>query len=156
MTRVAALSDVQIDEPAVSARPDELPLAHQALEQITAGVRGRARTWTHLCYGEFGPVLDAIFRLPVDGLLLELSNSDLDLLEELRRLPKDKLLGAGVIDVHRRQVEDVADVRRRIGRLREVVPGDRLWINPDCGLKTRTEEEARAKLAAMMEAVRAT
>lgn len=151
----AGATDIQVDEPAISARPEELPLAARALGIVTAGLRGRARTWTHLCYGEFAPVIDEIFALPVDGLLLELSNSGLDLCRALRRFPADKLLGAGVIDVHTRSVETAAEVRARIEAILEVVPAERLWINPDCGLKTRTADEARGKLAAMMEAVRA-
>jgi 5-methyltetrahydropteroyltriglutamate--homocysteine methyltransferase len=113
------------------------------------------RTWTHICYGDFAPVLGQIFALPVDGLLLELTNSGFDLLDALKALPKDKILGAGVVDVHTRRVESAGEVRERIERVLRVVPAERVWINPDCGLKTRTPEEARAKLEAMMEAVRA-
>jgi len=151
----AGAKDIQVDEPAISARPEELPLAARALGVVTSGLRGKVRTWTHLCYGEFGPVADQVFALPVDGLLLELSNSGLDLLDALRRLPSDKMLGAGVLDVHTRSVETADEVRARIEKVLEAVPADRVWLNPDCGLKTRTPDEARAKLAAMMEAVRA-
>ncbi len=150
----AGAKDIQIDEPAISARPGELPLAARALGVVTGGLRGNTRTWTHICYGEFAPVLDRIFALPVDGLLLELSNSEFDLLEGLARLPADKILGAGVLDVHTHRIETAADVRARIERVLEVVPAERVWINPDCGLKTRTLDEARGKLAAMVEAVR--
>jgi 5-methyltetrahydropteroyltriglutamate--homocysteine methyltransferase len=151
----AGAKDIQIDEPAVSARPGELALAHRALDRVTADLRGKVRTWTHICYGEFGPVLDGIFGLPVDGLLLELSNSGFDLLDGLRRLPQDKILGAGVLDVHTRRIETASEVRQRIETVLRVVPAERVWINPDCGLKTRTGDEAKAKLEAMMEAVRA-
>lgn len=150
----AGAKDIQIDEPAVTARPGELPLAAKALGIVTAGLRGRVRTWTHICYGEFAPVVDQILTLPVDGLLLELTNSGFDLLEALRALPEDKLLGAGVVDVHTRRIETPAEVRERIERVLRVVPAERVWINPDCGLKTRTADEAKAKLASMMEAVR--
>jgi len=67
-------------------------------------------------------VLDGIFGLPVDGLLLELSNSGLDLLDGLRRLPADKILGAGVLDVHTRVVETPDQVRERIEKVLEAVP----------------------------------
>lgn len=150
----AGVQELQIDEPAVSARPGEIPLASRALEVVAGGIRGRARVWTHLCYGEFLPVIDRIFALPVDGLLLELSNSDLDLLEALRGFPPEKVLGAGVLDVHTHAVEAPATVRARIERVLESVRRESVAVNPDCGLKTRTPEEARAKLAAMMEAVR--
>ena len=151
----AGAMDIQIDEPAVSARPGELPLAARALAIVTKAIRGKVRTWTHICYGEFAPVLDQIFALPVDGLLLELSNSEFDLLDAFGRLPSDKLLGAGVVDVHTHRIESAAQVRERIERVLRVVPAERVWINPDCGLKTRTLDEARGKLEAMMEAVRA-
>ena len=151
----AGAREIQIDEPAVSARPGELPLAARALGIVTEALRGKARTWTHICYGDFAPVLEQIFALPVDGLLLELSNSGFDLLDGFARFPSDKLLGAGVIDVHTHRIESVSEVRERIERVLRVVPAERVWINPDCGLKTRSVEEARGKLAAMMEAVRA-
>lgn len=151
----AGAKDIQIDEPAISVRQDELPLATKALGIVTSKVRGKVRTWTHICYGEFQPVLDQILALPVDGFLLELSNSNFDLLDGLKRLPKDRILGAGVLDVHTRVVESVDQVRERIERVLAAVPPERVWLNPDCGLKTRTLDEARAKLAAMMEAVRA-
>jgi 5-methyltetrahydropteroyltriglutamate--homocysteine methyltransferase len=138
----------------VSARSGELPLASKALGIVTAGLRGRVRTWTHICYGEFEPVLDAIFALPVDGFLLELSNSGFDLLAGLKRLPQDKILGAGVLDVHSHRIENANEVRERIEKIVRVVPAERVWINPDCGLKTRTEAEARGKLESMMAAVR--
>jgi len=151
----AGAAEIQIDEPAVSARPEELALVHRALEEVTAGIRGRARTWCHICYGEFGPVMDQILALPVDGFLLELSNSDFDQLDSLKRLPEGKLLGAGVVDVHTHVVETPEEVGQRIDRVLEVLPPERVWINPDCGLKTRTLDEARQKLAAMVKSVRA-
>ncbi len=151
----AGAKDIQIDEPAVSVRHDELPLATRALGIVTGNLRGKARTWTHICYGEFQPVLDQILALPVDGFLLELSNSGFDLLDGLKRLPSDKILGAGVLDVHSHVVESSDQVRERIERVLDVLPPERVWLNPDCGLKTRTQEEARGKLVAMMEAVRA-
>jgi 5-methyltetrahydropteroyltriglutamate--homocysteine methyltransferase len=151
----AGAKDIQIDEPAISARPDELALATRALDRVTSGLNGRARTWTHICYGEFLPVLDQIVRLPVDGFLLELSNSGFDMLEPLgRALPKDKLLGAGVLDSHSHVVEEVAEIEARIERVLAVVPAERVFINPDCGLKTRTPQETEGKLKAMVDAVR--
>lgn len=150
----AGVRDLQIDEPAISVRPAELALASQGLRVVTASVRGRARLWTHICYGKFEPVLREIFALPVDGLLMELSNSEFDLLDAFRDLPEDKILGAGVIDVHDHAVEPAEMVHERIARVLEVVPPERVWINPDCGLKTRTPDEVRGKLAAMVAATR--
>ena len=151
----AGARDIQIDEPAISARPEELPLASKALSIVTTKLRGKARTWGHICYGDFHPVLEQIAVLPVDGLLLELANSEFDVLEALgRSLPSDKILGAGVLDVHSHVVETPEEVRARIERILEVLPADRIWLNPDCGLKTRTMEEARAKLTSLVLAAR--
>lgn len=151
---VAGATEIQIDEPALSARPAELPLGARALELVTGGLRPAARVWCHICYGDFGPVIDSLLALPVDGLLLELSNSGFDMLDALRDLPENKLLGAGVIDSHDHRVESIDEVRRRIERVLEAVSAERVWINPDCGLKTRTSGEARGKLSAMVAAVR--
>jgi len=151
----AGVRDLQIDEPAISVRPDELDLATRALATVTAGLDPRVRTWTHICYGEFGPVMERILELPVNGLLLELSNSGFDMLSALGGLPEGKLLGAGVVDVHTKTIETSEQIRERIERVLDVLPPERVWINPDCGLKTRTPEEARAKLVAMVGATRA-
>jgi 5-methyltetrahydropteroyltriglutamate--homocysteine methyltransferase len=151
----AGVRDLQIDEPAISVRADELDLASRALGAVTEGLDSRVRTWTHVCYGEFGPVMERILELPVKGLMLELSNSEFDMLEALGGLPDDKLLGAGVVDVHTHDVESADAIRSRIERVLDVLPPERVWINPDCGLKTRTAEQAKAKLQAMVEATRA-
>jgi 5-methyltetrahydropteroyltriglutamate--homocysteine methyltransferase len=150
----AGVRDLQIDEPAISVRPHELDLATRALGAVTENLGSKVRTWTHICYGEFGPVMERILELPVDGLLLELSNSGFDMLARLGGLPDGKLLGAGVVDVHDHVVESADEIRARIDRVLEVLPPERVWINPDCGLKTRTLEEARQKLTAMVEATR--
>ena len=151
----AGVRDLQIDEPAISVRPDELDLATRALDMVTADLDPRVRTWTHICYGEFGPVMERILELPVVGLLLELSNSGFDMLTALGGLPEGKLLGAGVVDVHSKTVETSQQIRERIEHVLDVLPPERVWINPDCGLKTRAPEESRAKLAAMVAATRA-
>ncbi len=143
---------VQIDEPAVSVRPDEIDLAIRAMGAVTEGLR--AHTITHVCYGDFPAIYPRLLDLPVDQFTLELSNSDLGLLELFKTAPFTKELGAGVLDVHSHAIESVEVVRERIRAALAVVPADRLFINPDCGLKTRTPGEAQAKLAAMVEATR--
>ena len=141
---------VQIDEPAVSVRPDEIDLAIRAMARVTAGLR--ARTITHICYGDFPAIYPRLLDLPVDQFTLELSNSDLGLLDLFKTAPFTKELGAGVLDVHRHTIEPVEVVKERIAAALSVVPASRLYVNPDCGLKTRTPDEARAKIQNMVAA----
>lgn len=147
----AGATEIEIDEPAISARPEETALAAEALGRVTAPLRGKARTWTHICYGQLLPLIEQLFALPVDGLLLELSHAGDDLLEALSDLPADKLLGAGVIDVQSPVVEEAEAVRARVERLLRRVPADRLWLAPDAALRTLSAEQAEAKLRSMIE-----
>lgn len=141
---------LQIDEPAVSVRPDEIDLAIRAMHRVTDGLR--ARTITHICYGDFAPIYPRLLDLPVEQFTLELSNSSLGLLELFRSSPFTKELGAGVLDVHHHAIEPIEVVKDRILAALQVVPPSRLSINPDCGLKTRSPEEAEAKLRTMVAA----
>jgi 5-methyltetrahydropteroyltriglutamate--homocysteine methyltransferase len=143
---------IQIDEPAISTRPEEMDLASRALGIVTEGLK--AHTITHICYGNFDLVYDHLVNLPVDNLDLELANSNFDLLEMFCQHPTDKALSMGVTDVHTHVVEPVEQIKERIKRGLEVFSSDRLYIDPDCGLKTRTWEESLGKLRNMMTAVR--
>lgn len=142
---------IQIDEPAVSTRPEEMELASRALGIVTKGLD--CTVITHMCYGDFAAVFDRLIALPVHVLDLEMANSNYDLLELFRKHPTDKILSMGVIDVHTRRIETVDQVKAGIRKGLEVFPPERLWIDPDCGLKTRTTEEALAKLRVMVTAV---
>ena len=145
---------VQVDEPAASTRPDEMELVSEGLAIVTNGLG--AKTITHVCYGDFARVFHQIASLPVDQLDLEMTNSDFDLLELIRQ-NKDgfqKELAMGAVDVHSHVIESVDQVKASIKRGLEVLPPERLYIDPDCGLKTRTLEEAEAKLTVVVEAVR--
>jgi len=144
---------VQIDEPALSVRPDELGFAVEALHAVVDGLE--AYYIVHACFGAFETIYPGLLDLPVDNLDLAISHSALDLLALFERHPFTKDLSLGVLDVHSHAVESVAEVRARIRRGTAVLPPERIWIDPDCGLKTRTVEETRAKLEAMMTAVRA-
>jgi 5-methyltetrahydropteroyltriglutamate--homocysteine methyltransferase len=145
---------VQVDEPAASTRPEEMELVSEALGIVTRGLD--AKTITHICYGDFARVFDHIARLPVDQIDLEMANSDYDLLGMIRehRDDFDKDLAMGVVDVHTHVVESLDAVKAGIKKGLAVLPPDRLYIDPDCGLKTRTWDEAEAKLRVMTQAVR--
>jgi 5-methyltetrahydropteroyltriglutamate--homocysteine methyltransferase len=145
---------VQVDEPAASTRPEEMDLVLGALGTVTRGLG--AKTMTHVCYGDFAQVFEHIAKLPVDQIDLEMANSDYDLLEVIRqhRDEFDKELAMGVVDVHTHVVESLDAVKAGIKKGLEVLPPERLYIDPDCGLKTRTWDEAEAKLRVMTQAVR--
>ena len=150
----AGASFVQLDEPAASTRPEEMDLVSEALGIITEGLG--AKTITHVCYGDFARVFHQIASLPVDQLDLEMANSGYDLLELIRQHGDEfqRELAMGVVDVHSHVTETVEDVKAGIKKGLEVLPPERLYIDPDCGLKTRTWQEAEAKLRVMVQAVR--
>lgn len=143
---------IQIDEPAVSTRPEEMELASRALGIVTQGLS--AYTLTHICYGDFASVFDQLTGLPVQNLDLETANSGYDILELFRTHASDKALSLGVTDVHSHVIESVDQVKEGIRKGLEVFAPDHLYVTPDCGLKTRTREEAMAKLKVMVEATR--
>ncbi|HLC30848.1 MAG TPA: methionine synthase [Dehalococcoidia bacterium] len=143
---------IQIDEPALSTRPEEMELGSRALGIVTQGLS--AHTITHICYGDFAKVFDQLVGLPVDQIDLELANSDYDLLESFRGADFQKAIGLGVIDVHSHEIEKVEDIKRGIRLALEVLRPEQIYVDPDCGLKTRTVEEAQAKLRVMVQATR--
>lgn len=143
---------IQIDEPAISTRPDEIDLAIEALGIVTKDLH--AKTITHICYGDFAAIYPKMLELPVDQFDLEMTNSDFALLELFRKYGFTKEIGLGVLDVHTHTIESKEQVKQSILRALEVIPAERIYVDPDCGLKTRTPAEAEAKLKAMVEAVR--
>jgi len=143
---------IQVDEPAATTRFDEMDLVSRGLSIVTQGLK--AKTVTHFCYGDFARVFQQIVDLPVGQLDIETANSDYDLLELFRGKQFDKELAIGVLDVHSHRIETVEEVVAGIRRALEVVPPERLYIDPDCGLKTRTWDEAAAKLRVMVQGVR--
>ncbi|MCI0340253.1 MAG: hypothetical protein L0216_03745 [Planctomycetales bacterium] len=144
---------IQIDEPAVSVRPDEIGLAIESFAATVDGIR--SHILTHICYGDFDAIYPRMLEIPAHQFDLELSNSGLDMLERFRRNPFTKEIGFGVLDVHTHEVETADQVKERLRRALEVFPLAAVYVNPDCGLKTRTTEESRAKLAAMVEGTKA-
>jgi len=144
---------IQIDEPALSTRKEDLQLAIDGMGVVTDGLK--AKTITHVCYGDFASVFPGFLEMPVVQFDLEAANSNYDILDlfKERGFPDDKELALGVLDVHRHQVESLDEVKAGIRRGLELLPPERLYIDPDCGLKTRPWDEAAAKLRVMMQAV---
>ena len=143
---------IQIDEPALSVRPEELPFAIEAMHLVTDGLP--AYFIIHACYGAFDVIYSQMLKLPVENLDLAISHSTLNLMEMFKRDPFTKDLSLGVLDVHSHEVEAPETVKARIEKALQLLPKESVWIDPDCGLKTRTIEEARGKLMSMVEAVK--
>jgi 5-methyltetrahydropteroyltriglutamate--homocysteine methyltransferase len=142
---------IQIDEPAASTRMDELDLVIEAMHVVTEPLS--AHTITHICYGDFHRAYPKMLDIPVDQVDLEFANSDFSLLKAFEERPFTKFIGLGVVDVHSHAIESVDEIADGIRRALEHVPAERMFVDPDCGLKTRTPEEARTKLTNISKAV---
>jgi 5-methyltetrahydropteroyltriglutamate--homocysteine methyltransferase len=144
---------IQIDEPAIHTRPEEdFELAVEAMEIVTRGLS--AYTITHVCYGDVPRIYPAMLRLAVNQIDLALKNEDFALLDTFRSPRFTKDIGAGVIDAHSHRAETPDEVADGIRRTLKVVPLKQVYISPDCGLKTRTIDEAVEKLTSMVAGTR--
>ncbi len=125
----------------------------KAVGVVTKGLK--AKTILHTCYGNYNEIFEYFNRLPVDQLDLEMSNSGLDLLDRFKREPLKKEIAFGVVDVHSHVIEPESLICDRIEKALTIFEPNKLYIDPDCGLKTRTVEEAQGKLRNMVAATRA-
>jgi len=141
---------IQIDEPALSVRAEELKVALDSMKVVTEGLD--AYFLTHVCYGAFEFIYPKMLEMPVENFDLELSNSELDLLKMFSKHKFTKDISFGVYDVHSHKVDPPEVIKRRIAKALEVLKPEQIWIDPDCGLKTRTVGEAIAQLTAMQQA----
>lgn len=147
---------IQIDEPAIHTRPEEdFQLAIEAMHETVKGID--AEFHTHICYGEVEKVYTEMIKLDVRQIHLAFKNTNFAYLDLIREFgyPEDKDLGLGVTDIHTRFIENVDEVKDGILRTLDLIPADRVWVYPDCGLKTRTVDESEAKLKVMVDAVEA-
>ena len=142
---------IQIDEPAISTRPEELDLAIQAMGVVTEGLT--ATTITHICYGDFAKIYPRMLDIPVDILDLELANSGYQLLEVFQQHPFGKKVSVGVVDVHNHVIESPEEVAEGLRRVLAQFSPEQVLVDPDCGLKTRTVEEAKEKLRVVQQGV---
>ncbi len=158
----AGLRMIQIDEAALR---EGLPLRRQewdnylswavgAFRLATAGVADATQIHTHMCYSEFNEIAEWIARLDADVISIEASRSKMELLEAFRRFAYPNEIGPGVYDIHSPRVPPAAEMVDLLERALRVVPAERLWVNPDCGLKTRAWPETLAALANLVEAAR--
>lgn len=143
---------IQIDEPAISVRVAELPLVLDAMKAVTEGQK--AYFITHICYGAFEHVYPRILDLAVDNLDLDMSLTADVRHPRIRKDPFRKDISYGISDVHSHVVESADRMLARAKKALEVIPKGQLWLDPDCGLKTRTVDEAKAKMTALVEAAK--
>jgi 5-methyltetrahydropteroyltriglutamate--homocysteine methyltransferase len=157
----AGIGIIQVDEPALregmpmrlGARADYLDWATDCFRLATAGVDDTTQIHTHMCYAEFGDILPAIVSLDADVISLEAARSGMGVLDNLTAVDLAGV-GPGVYDIHSPHVPTVEEMGALIDRALEVIPAERLWINPDCGLKTRGWEAVEPALRNMVAAAR--
>jgi 5-methyltetrahydropteroyltriglutamate--homocysteine methyltransferase len=159
----AGIAVIQIDEPAFR---EGLPLrradwshylewAARAFRISASGVRDETQIHTHMCYSEFNDILPSIAAMDADVITIETSRSQMELLRGFGEFAYPNEIGPGVYDIHSPRVPDANEMLALLRKAREVIPDDRLWVNPDCGLKTRGWEETRGALRHMVEAAKA-
>ena len=143
---------IQIDEPAIHARPEEIDIAIEAMGVVTQNLD--AKTISHICYGDFAAIYPKVLELPVDQLDLAMANYGYRWLELFNKDPFTKELAIGIVDVHSHETETVATAAEGIRKGLRHVSKERLLPHPDCGLKTRTVEESEEKCRVVVEATK--
>jgi 5-methyltetrahydropteroyltriglutamate--homocysteine methyltransferase len=158
----AGIKIIQIDEPALreglplraADRPVYLAWAVRAFRIAASGVRDDTQTHTHMCYAEFNDIIEAVAAMDADVITIETSRSDMELLDAFVNFKYPNEIGPGVYDIHSPRVPDTDEMVRLMRKARRVLPPEHLWVNPDCGLKTRGWPEVEAALANMVAAAR--
>ena len=143
---------IQIDEPAIHARPEELDIAIEAMGIVTQNLR--AKTISHICYGDFAAIYPQVLDLPVDQLDLAMANYGYRFLDLFDAHPFTKELAIGIVDVHSHEKETVDEAAEGIRKGLRYVTAEKLLPHPDCGLKTRTVEESIEKCRVVVEAAK--
>ena len=158
----AGIAAIQVDEPAlrellpldVDRHADYLNWSVGSFRLATSSVRPDTQIHTHLCYSEFGQIIDAIKGLDADVTSIEAARSKMEVVPELAEAGFDHGIGPGVWDIHAPRVPGTEELAELIGLAADAVPVSRLWVNPDCGLKTRGYEETKASLDNLVSATR--
>lgn len=158
----AGIAAIQVDEPALrellpldaDRHADYLNWSVGSFRLATSSVRPDTQIHTHLCYSEFGQIIDAIKGLDADVTSIEAARSKMEVVPELAEAGFDHGIGPGVWDIHAPRVPGTEELAELIGLAADAVPVSRLWVNPDCGLKTRGYEETKASLHNLVSATR--
>jgi 5-methyltetrahydropteroyltriglutamate--homocysteine methyltransferase len=159
----AGIAVIQVDEPAFreglplrrAAWDDYLRWAVDAFRLATSQVADHTQIHTHMCYSEFNDIIGAIADLDADVISIETARSRMELLDAFERFAYPNEIGPGVYDIHSPAVPDVAQMAALLTRAARVLPAERLWVNPDCGLKTRQWDEVRPALINLVAAAKA-
>ncbi|MDH5133345.1 MULTISPECIES: 5-methyltetrahydropteroyltriglutamate--homocysteine S-methyltransferase [unclassified Microbacterium] len=158
----AGIQVIQVDEPALrellplkqADQPAYLGWSVASFRLATGGAAAATQVHTHLCYSEFGVVIDAIRALDADVTSIEAARSRMEVVADIAEVGFDHGIGPGVYDIHSPRVPTVEEVESLLRRAVEEIPLRQLWVNPDCGLKTRGYAETTASLRNIVEATR--
>ncbi len=156
----AGIKVIQIDEPAIreglplrkSAWKAYLKWAVDAFRLSAAGVADQTQIHTHMCYSEFNDIIDSIAAMDADVITIETSRSQMELLDAFADFSYPNEIGPGVYDIHSPRVPTVDEIKSLLEKALQVIPARNLWVNPDCGLKTRKWPETEAALRNMISA----
>ena len=157
------ISIIQVDEAALREklplrksdwREDYLDWAIPAFRYVHSGVRPETQIHTHMCYSEFADIIKDIDDMDADVITFEASRSDLTILDVLKENNFRTEVGPGVYDIHSPRVPSKEEIIAAIGKMKERIPAEKLWVNPDCGLKTRGNEETVPSLKNLVNAAR--
>jgi len=158
----AGIRVIQVDEPALreglplrrAEQPGYLRWAVDAFRLVTAGVADATQIHTHMCYSEFNDILGAIREMDADVLAIESSRSQMELLGVFRRDGYPNAVGPGIWDIHSPRVPSAEEMADLLERACQVLRPEQVWVNPDCGLKTRAWAEVEPALRNMVAAAR--
>jgi 5-methyltetrahydropteroyltriglutamate--homocysteine methyltransferase len=158
----ANIKVIQIDEPAIREglplrkenRRDYLNWAVKAFKISSSGVKDETQIHTHMCYSEFNDIIEEIAAMDADVITIETSRSQMELLDVFAAFKYPNDIGPGVYDIHSPRVPSIEEMVALIIKAMKVIPAEQLWINPDCGLKTRHWEETKKALIEMVKAAK--
>ncbi|HEY8964827.1 MAG TPA: 5-methyltetrahydropteroyltriglutamate--homocysteine S-methyltransferase, partial [Candidatus Methylacidiphilales bacterium] len=156
------LAAIQIDEPAIR---EGLPLrradwaaylkwAVEAFRLSASGVRDETQIHTHMCYAEFNDIIEAVADLDADVITIETSRSNMELLGAFANFNYPNEIGPGVYDIHSPRIPEIGEMEGLMRKAKAVLPPENLWVNPDCGLKTRAWAEVKPALKNLVETAR--
>ena len=160
--QAAGINIIQIDEPAFREglplkkrdHPEYLDWAVDAFKISAAGASSETQIHTHMCYSEFNEIIDSVAALDADVITIETSRSNMELLKAFEEFNYPNEIGPGVYDIHSPNIPSKEWIEGLINKAAEKIPAKRLWVNPDCGLKTRNWTETEASLNNMVSAAK--